>query len=333
MKPLKQRKPKKPPMSKPRIVFMGTPDFAVPCLEALVTAGYPVVMAVTQPDKPVGRKRVLTAPPVKAFAVAHDIPVLQPEKIKNNPEALDALKATEADLFVVVAYGKILPQNVLDIPRHGCINVHASLLPEYRGSAPIQWSIVKGESVTGVTTMVMDAGMDTGDMLLKAEVDIALNDTAVSLSEKLSQAGASLLLDTLPGYLSGEVQPTPQDHSQATSIPLLKKEDGEIHWQQSATQIYNQIRGFYPWPGTYTFFQDKTLKVIQARLAEHPDAHQGTPGQILAIGHDWIRIRCGEGALELLNVQLAGSKAMDAGSFARGQRLEIAQFLGTPILC
>lgn len=334
MRPLKQqRQLKNPPMSKPRIVFMGTPDFAVPCLEALVTAGYPVVLAVTQPDKPVGRKRVLTAPPVKAFALQHDIPVFQPEKIKKNPAVLEQLKAAQADLFVVVAYGKILPQSVLDIPTHGCINVHASLLPEYRGSAPIQWSIVKGESVTGVTTMVMDAGMDTGDMLRKTEVDISLHDTAVTLSEKLSQAGAQLLLDTLPGYLTGEIPPVPQDHEKATSIPLLKKEDGEINWLQSATQIYNQIRGFSPWPGTYTFFQNKTLKVLQARLVEHPDTHQGTPGQILSLGHDSVRVRCGEGALELLNVQLAGSKAMDAGSFARGQRLEVAQFLGTPVLC
>lgn len=320
-------------MSKPRIVFMGTPDFAVPCLEALIQAGYPVVMAVTQPDKPVGRKRVLTAPPVKQTAQAHGIPVYQPAKVKNNPEALSTLSEVNADLFVVVAYGKILPQSILDIPGHGCINVHASLLPEYRGSAPIQWSIVNGESVTGVTTMVMDAGMDTGDMLLKTEIEISHQDTAVTLSDKLSQAGAQLLLETLPGYLSGEVKPIPQDNAAATSIPMLKKEDGEIDWTQSATRIYNQIRGFYPWPGTFTSYQGKTLKVIEARLAEpeHPD--QGTPGQILETGHDYIRLRCGEGALDLLKVQLAGSKAMDAGSFARGQRLESAQFIGMPALC
>lgn len=320
-------------MSKPRIVFMGTPEFAVPCLEALITAGYPVVLAVSQPDKPVGRKRVLTAPPVKQSAIAHDIPVYQPHKLRNNPEALETLINAQADLFVVVAYGKILPQNILDIPTHGSINVHASLLPKYRGSAPIQWSIVKGESRTGVTTMLLDAGMDTGDMLLKKEIAIALNDTAVSLSDKLSEAGAQLLLDTLSGYLSGDIQPQAQNEAEATAIPLLKKEDGEMDWNQSATTLYNQVRGFDPWPGTFTYFQNKTLKVIQARLSEDEHPHQGKPGQILEVGHHFIRMRCGEGVLELLEVQLAGSKAMDAGSFARGQRLESAHFLSAQPVC
>lgn len=320
-------------MSKPRIVFMGTPEFAVPCLEALITAGYPVVLAVTQPDKPVGRKRILTAPPVKQMALTHNIPVYQPHKLKNNPEAIEALNNAQADLFIVVAYGKILPQNVLDIPVHGSINVHASLLPKYRGSAPIQWSIVKGESRTGVTTMLLDAGMDTGDMLLKKEVSITLDETAVTLSDKLSETGAQLLLETLPGYLSGEIQPEPQQETEATSIPLLKKEDGEINWTQSATTLYNQIRGFSPWPGTFTYFQNKTLKIIRARLGVDENSQQGNSGQILEIGQNFIRIRCGEGVLELLEVQLAGSKAMDAGSFARGQRLEIAHFLSAQPVC
>lgn len=320
-------------MSKPRIVFMGTPEFAVPCLEALIQAGYPVVMAVTQPDKPVGRKRVMTAPPIKQTAMAHDIPVYQPHKLRNNPEAVETLESAQADLFVVVAYGKILPQNILDIAARGCINVHASLLPKYRGSAPIQWSIVKGEHLTGVTTMVLDAGMDTGDMLLKKEVAIALNDTATSLSDKLSSAGAQLLLDTLPGYLSGNIQPQAQDEAKATAIPLLKKEDGEMDWHQSATELYNQVRGFAPWPGTFSYFQNKTLKVLQARLGVDETPHQGNPGQILAIGQDFIRMRCGEGVLDLLEVQLAGGKAMDAGSFARGHRLESAHFLNTQPVC
>jgi methionyl-tRNA formyltransferase len=312
---------------------MGTPEFAVPCLEALVQAGYAVVMAITQPDKPVGRKRVMTAPPVKQAAIAHDIPVYQPAKLRNNAEAAETLANTQADLFVVVAYGKILPQNVLDIPVHGCINVHASLLPKYRGSAPIQWSIVKGEKLTGVTTMVLDAGMDTGDMLLKKEIAIALDDTAVSLSDKLSSAGAKLLLETLPGYLSGDIQPQAQDESQATAIPLLKKEDGEMDWSQTATELYNQVRGFHPWPGTFTYFQGKTLKILRARLGVDELPHQGNPGQIVEIGRDFIRMRCGEGVLELLEVQLAGSKAMDAGSFARGQRLESAHFLSAQPVC
>ncbi len=321
-------------MSKPRVVFMGTPAFAVPCLKALIEADYDVVLAVMQPDKPVGRKRVMTAPPVKQLAEAHGIPVYQPARVKKNPEALETLKAVNADLFVVVAYGKILPQSILDLPRHGCINVHASLLPAYRGSAPIQWSIVKGEKETGITTMVMDAGMDTGDMLLKSTVPITHTDTAVTLSEKLSEAGAKLLLETLPGYLSGDVKPVPQDHEAATTIPMLKKEDGELDWQKPAEALYNQIRGFTPWPGTYTFFKDKTLKVKRARLyMEQPDEYRGVPGQILDVGKDFIRMRCGEGVLELLEVQLAGSKAMDAGSFARGQRLTPAEFMGAQPVC
>lgn len=307
---------------------MGTPEFAVPCLQALLDAGHEVAMVVTQPDKPVGRKKVLTAPPVKLLAESRGIPVFQPEKIRKQPEVLERLKAVAAELFVVVAYGKILPQEVLDLPTRGCINVHASLLPKYRGSAPIQWSIVEGESETGVTTMLMDAGMDTGDMLLKASLPISDNDTAASLSDKLSQLGAQLLMKTLPAYLEGSLQSTPQDHQAATVIPMLRKEDGELNWHQPARALHNRIRGLYPWPGCYTWFRGQTLKVLRAQVYQGEPGYAGLPGQILEVGRQSLLVRTGDGILELLEVQLAGSKAMDAGSFARGQRIESADFLG-----
>lgn len=315
-----------------RIVFMGTPDFAVPCLQALIDADYTVSLVITQPDKPVGRKHVLTAPPVKVLAQTHGLEVYQPEKVRNNPEALERLKAAEADLFVVVAYGKILPQAILDIPAKGCINVHASLLPKYRGSAPIQWSLIEGEQETGVTTMVMDAGMDTGDMLLSASLAIAPHDTAGSLSNKLSQLGAELLIKTLPAYLDGSLHAQQQDHAAATVIPMLKKEDGEIKWSQPAQTLLNRLRGLDTWPGSYTFFRGKSLKVLRAALYIGEPGYQGNPGQVLEINKGSFLVRTGDGIMELFEVQLAGSKAMDAGTFARGQRLDSAEFLGqTPL--
>lgn len=311
-----------------RIVFMGTPEFAVPCLQALIDAGYTIPLVVTQPDKPVGRKQVMTPPPVKQLAAAHGIAAYQPAKLRKNDEALERLAAAEADLFVVVAYGKILPQSVLDLPARGCINVHASLLPRLRGSAPIQWAIVKGETETGVTTMVMDAGMDTGDMLLKAAVPIADDETGVSLADKLSRLGARLLLETLPAYLDGSLQPTPQDHAQATTIPLLNKEHGLIDWHQPAGAIDRQIRGLKPWPETYTYFRGRSLKVRQARVYDGEPGYAGNPGQILEIGKTGLLVRTGDGILELQRVHPADGKEMDAAAFARGQRLETAEFLG-----
>ncbi|HEY9840406.1 MAG TPA: methionyl-tRNA formyltransferase [Candidatus Obscuribacterales bacterium] len=316
-----------------RIVFMGTPEFAVPCLKALIDAGYSIPLVVTQPDKPVGRKQVMTPPPVKQLAEAHGIAVYQPAKLRKNDEALARLAAAEADLFVVVAYGKILPQTVLDIPTKGCINVHASLLPKYRGSAPIQWCIVHGEQETGVTTMMMDAGMDTGDMLLKAAIPISPDDTGVTLAEKLSQLGAQLLLETLPAYLSGELKPTPQDHDQATTIPLLNKEHGEINWNQPAQAISNQIRGLKPWPESYTFCHSRSLKIKAARVFEGEPGYAGNPGQILEIRKQGLLVRTGDGILELLRVHPADGKEMDAAAFARGQRLESGEFLGQTPAC
>lgn len=312
----------------PKIVFMGTPEFAVPALQALIDEGYEIALVVTQPDKPVGRKRVLTAPPVKKLAEAYNLPVFQPAKMKKDESVHARLREAEADLFVVVAYGKILPQAVLDIPKRGCINVHASLLPKYRGSAPIQWAIVHGERESGVTTMLMDAGMDTGDMLLKASLPISPVDTGVTLSEKLSALGAQTLIKTLPAYLSGELQAQPQDHEAATVIPLLRKEHGEIKWTQSAFEIDCQIRGLQPWPGTYSYFQDRSLKIKAARVAPDDSGHAGRPGQIVDIVKESVFVRCGEGVLELLRVHPADSKEMSAGAFARGKRLEPGDFLG-----
>ncbi len=316
---------------KPTLVFMGTPEFAVPCLQSLLDAGYPVKLVVTQPDKPVGRKQVMTAPPVKILAEANGIEVYQPAKIRNTPEVFEKLKSVDAALFVVVAYGKILPQDVLDLPKHGCINVHASLLPKYRGSAPIQWCLVNGESETGVTTMVMDAGMDTGDMLLKRSLPIDADETGISLSEKLSKLGSELLMETLPGYLSGEILPKVQDSSQATNIPLLKKEHGQLNWDESAQALYHRIQGLKPWPETYTFFRGKPLKIKEAQV------YRGDPletdpviaGTVAKLLKQSILVQTGEGFLELIRVHPADSKEMAAGDFARGQRVEVGEVLGS----
>ncbi|MGE3728908.1 MAG: methionyl-tRNA formyltransferase [Candidatus Sericytochromatia bacterium] len=315
---------------KPALIFMGTPEFAVPCLQSLLDAGYPVKMVVTQPDKPVGRKQVLTAPPVKVLAQAHGIEVYQPSKLRNVPEVLEKLKAVGADLFVVVAYGKILPQEVLDLPSQGCINVHASLLPKYRGSAPIQWCLVNGESETGVTTMLMDAGMDTGDMLLKRTLSIAADETGISLTEKLSKLGSELLIETLPGYLKGDILPQIQDASQATQIPLLKKEHGLLHWQEPAQALYHRIQGLKPWPETYTFFRGKPLKIKEAQVyaGEWHDSETRLPGHVAKILKQSILVQTGVGLLELLRVHPADSKEMAAGDFARGQRVEVGELFG-----
>lgn len=308
---------------------MGTPEFAVPCLQALISADYPISLVVTQPDKPVGRKQTLTPPPIKQLALAHGLEVYQPPRIRNQPEVAARLRAAEADLFVVVAYGKILPQEVLDIPRRGCINVHASLLPKYRGSAPVQWSIALGETETGVTTMLMDAGMDTGDMLLQRHLAITQEDTGLTLAEKLSHLGAEVLLDTLPAYLSGELLPQPQNHAEATTIPLLKKEDGLLDWTQSAQAVFNRIRGLKPWPETYTFFRGYPLKIKEARLLAATAESTAAPGEILAVQKQSLWVATGSGVLEILRVHPANGREMSAGDFARGQRVAVGEILSS----
>ena len=299
--------------------------FAVPCLEALIRERFDMQLVVSQPDRPKGRGLELAPTPVKQVALAHGIPVAQPERIKNNPEFRAQLEQIRPDAIIVVAYGRIIPQWMIDLPPLGNINVHASLLPKYRGAAPIQWAIACGETVTGVTTMRIDAGLDTGPMLLKAEMPIAADDTAVTLSPRLSQLGALLLIETLRSFNSGELVPTPQDDSQATLAPLLKKEDGRIDFSRSAQEISNRLRGFQPWPGAFSTFRGKQLTVHSARPGKGP---QLTTGELL-VNEDSLYVGAGQGtALELLEVQLEGKKRMSARDFTNGNRLIAGERLG-----
>jgi methionyl-tRNA formyltransferase len=307
------------PVQPMRVVFLGTPKFAVPTLEALVAAGHDVVCVVTQPDRPSGRGQQLTASPVKETALRHALPVYQPERIRR-PEAVAALAALAPDVMVVVGYGQIIPQSVIDIPPHGIVNVHASLLPKYRGAGPVQWAIANGETRTGVTTMRIDAGLDTGDMLLKAETEIGPDETAVELGARLAAMGAALLVETLGNIAS--IAPQKQDSAQATYAPLLKKEDGLIDWRQPAQAIHNRVRAFQPWPGAYTRFRGQQLHIWKSRAAaEEPSV----PGRLLL--HP-LRVVCGEGALELIEVQLEGRKRIAAEAFANGQRITVSDILG-----
>ena len=308
-----------------RLVFCGTPQFAVPCLEAVVRERFDVRLVVSQPDRPKGRGLELVATPVKQVALAQEIPVTQPDKIKNNEEFKAQLEAIRPEAIIVVAYGRIIPRWMIDLPPLGNINVHASLLPKYRGAAPIQWAIACGETVTGVTTMRIDAGLDTGDMLLKAEAPIAADDTAVTLSPRLSQLGASLLVETLRAFESGEAQPTPQDDSQATVAPILKKEDGRIDFSRSASEIYNRLRGFQPWPGAFTTFRGKQLTVHAARPGMGPNLAAGE----LAVSGESLFVGCGmHTVLELLEVQLEGKKRMRVADFVNGYRPQPGEKLG-----
>ena len=308
-----------------RLVFCGTPQFAVPCLEAVVRERFDVRLVVSQPDRPKGRGLELVATPVKQVALAQGIPVTQPDKIKNNEEFKAQLEAIRPEAIIVVAYGRIIPRWMIDLPPLGNINVHASLLPKYRGAAPIQWAIARGETVTGVTTMRIDAGLDTGDMLLKAEAPIAADDTAVTLSPRLSQLGASLLVETLRAFESGEAQPTPQDDSQATVAPILKKEDGRIDFSRSASEIYNRLRGFQPWPGAFTTFRRKQLTVHAARPGMGPNLAAGE----LAVSGESLFVGCGmHTVLELLEVQLEGKKRMRVADFVNGYRPQPGEKLG-----
>ncbi len=308
-----------------RLVFCGTPQFAVPCLDALIRERFEVQLVVSQPDRPKGRGLELVPTPVKQVALAHGIPVIQPEKIKNNAEFRAQLEASGPDAIIVVAYGRIIPQWMIDLPPLGNINVHASLLPKYRGAAPIQWAIACGETVTGVTTMRIDTGLDTGDMLLKAELPIAADDTAVTLSPRLSQLGAALLVETLRALKSGSLRPAPQDNSQATLAPLLSKEDGRIDFARSAVEIHNRLRGFQPWPGAFTAFRGKQITVHSARPGLVPVI---SPGE-LVVSDDSVFAGCGHNtALELLEVQLEGKKRMSARDFANGYRPKTGEHLG-----
>jgi methionyl-tRNA formyltransferase len=306
-----------------RLIFLGTPAFAVPTLEKILEAGHTVLMVVTQPDRPKGRGQTLSASAVKEAALRHGLPVFQPERIRR-PEAVAQLAQLPADAMVVVGYGQIIPQAVIDQPRCGIINVHGSLLPKYRGAAPIQWSIVNGEAVTGVTTMRIDAGLDTGDMLLRAETAIGPDESAIDLGSRLAVMGADLLVETLAGIET--IRPEKQDAAQATYAPILKKEDGAIDWRLPAQAVHNRVRGLLPWPGAYTKFRGQTAHIwkTSGRFPSYP----GEPGRIVHAAKS-LRVVCGDGcALEVLDLQLEGKKRMSGEAFANGQRLQENEKLG-----
>lgn len=303
---------------------MGTPEFAVPSLKALTESEDEVIAVVCQPDKPVGRKRELHKPLTKQFAESRNISVLQPAKIRNNEKFLNELKQLAPDLICVAAYGKILPKEVLDLPVHGCINVHSSLLPKYRGAAPINWAIINGESRTGVTTMLMDEGMDTGDILLIEETNITADDTSETLTKRLSEIGAELLIKTIDELKQEGLNPIKQSDSEATLAPILKKEHGEIDWSKSATEIRNQIRGLLPWPVAYTNLNGKMLKIFSADVSEK----SGDPGVVLEASKSILRIACGSGSLDLKELQLEGNKKMEIRSFLAGRKIESGMRLG-----
>jgi methionyl-tRNA formyltransferase len=305
-----------------RTVFMGTPAFAVPTLDVLLQAGLNLVGVYTQPDRPKGRGQTLAAPPVKEMALRHGIPVFQPQKLRA-PEVVEELRALAPDLIVVVAFGQILPKSVLEIPRYGCINVHASLLPKYRGAAPINQAIIDGETETGITTMLMDVGLDTGPMLLKRALPIGPDETAGELHDRLCLLGGETMAATLQLLLRGELRSEVQDESQTCYAAMLKKEDGRINWSQSAQQIHDRIRGLSPWPGTYTFLHGEPLKLFLTRV----EAGAGEPGTILAPATDAVRIACGSGVLAVRELQLPGKKRLAAADFLRGCPLPIGSRL------
>lgn len=315
-------------------VFCGTPRFAVPTLERLVEAGHSVPLVVTQPNRPRGRGMEVTVSPVKDAANRFSIPVLQPAAIKNNSEFRDQLSAIHPDAIIVVGYGRIIPQWMIDLPRLGNLNLHASLLPKYRGAAPIQWAIACGETVTGVTTMRIDAGLDTGDTLLQRELAISRDDTAETLSPKLASIGAELMVETLRGLESGQVRATPQDHSRATLAPILKKEDGRIDFARSAEDLFNRLRGFQPWPGAFSTSKGKTLQVHRALPLPSQHALKSSAG-VLTIEGTRLLVGCGKNkneaadtTLELIEVQLEGKRRMSAQEFINGYRLKSGDYLG-----
>lgn len=305
-----------------RIVFMGTPDFAVPSLQALIDAGHDVCAVYTQPDKPQGRKQILTAPPVKTLALEHDIPVFQPNTLKNEDEQA-RLRELAPEVIIVVAYGKLLPKAVLDIPPHGCINVHGSLLPRWRGAAPIQWAVIAGDEMAGVTTMQMAEGLDTGDMLLTYETKVGEKETAGELFDRLAQSGAELLIQTLVKL--DEITPRPQDDAQSCYAHMLDKQMAVIDWSKSAHEIDCLIRGLNPWPIALTTLSGERLKVFAAEKA----AGNGEPGTVLeADPKKGLTVACGEGALKLTEIQLVGGKRMKATDFLRGHAIEVGTKLG-----
>ena len=308
-----------------KLIFMGTPEFAVPSLARLIGDGHEIAAVFTQPDKPAGRGKNLLAPPVKVFAAERGIPVHQPAKIKTNEEVRATFESIAPDACIVAAYGKILPEWMLAIPRFGSINVHASLLPKYRGAAPINWAIARGEPETGVTIMQMNAGMDTGEIFATRTIEIGGEETAPELTARLSELGAALLSETLPLIERGEIKPTPQNEQEATYAPILKREDGLIDWRMSAQEISNRVRAFQPWPGSYTFFRSGRLTIWRAREGEvNQSDHKAEPATVIAIDKSGIVVACaGLTTLRIEELQVEGKRKLSAREFVNGMRLSI----------
>ncbi|WP_304508994.1 methionyl-tRNA formyltransferase [Anaerotignum sp.] len=301
-----------------RVIFMGTPDFAVYSLKALLTQ-HEVIAVVSQPDKPKGRGKKLVPTPVKEYALEQGLQVYQPEKARD-PEFVTLLEELAPDVIAVTAFGQILPESILNIPKYGCINVHGSLLPQYRGAAPMQWSIINGEKVTGITTMFMAKGMDTGDMLLTTEVEITPEDNFSSVHDKMAEAGANLLLDTLSALQAGTVKRVPQDHEAATYAPMITKETGHIDWTKSAQEIIDLMRGLDPTPGAYTVYEEEPLKIFKGMQAEG-DYLQGKTGEVIDITKKGFVVKCGDGALIITELQVRGKKRMAADAYLRGHAM------------
>lgn len=308
-----------------KVVFMGTPEFAVPTLDALI-AHHEVLAVFTQPDRPKGRGKKLTAPPVKEVALKHEIPVYQPEKIRA-AEWVECLESYKPDAIVVVAYGQLLTQAILDIPKWGCVNVHGSLLPKYRGAAPIQWAVANGEEVTGITTMLMDKGLDTGDMLLKDEVPIEKDTSSGDLYNVLSKRGAALLIETLKGLEKGLIVPIKQNDEEASYASLLNKRVSQIDWSMRAKDIANRIRGFNPWPLAHTTYDGETLKIFSAEVLES-HAFEGEVGEIVSVTSDEVYVLTGEGILKIKEIQMGSQKRMPVAAYLLGRSIACGLVLG-----
>lgn len=304
------------------IVFMGTPEFSVPCLEKLISDGHNIKGVFTQPDKPKGRGHKIQFPPVKECALKEGIPVFQPTKMRDG-EVLSIIEELKPELIIVIAFGKILPKEILDFPKYGCVNIHASLLPKYRGAAPIQWAVINGEKVSGVTSMQMDVGLDTGDMLLSAEVEIGENDTAGDLHDKLSLLGAQVMSQTIDLISAGKLNPVKQDDSKSNYAPMLTKELCPIDWNETAVKIHNRVRGLSPWPVAISNLEGKTMKVHKTAIA---DGFSGRPGEVVCVDKKLV-VACSDSAVEIVTLQLEGKKSMSAVDFMRGNPIELGTFL------
>lgn len=309
-----------------KIIFMGTPEFAVPSLEMLITEGYEIIAVVTQPDKPKGRGNKLTAPPVKEFALKHGINVLQPSKIKT-PEFIEQIRALSPDLLVTAAYGKILSKDLLEVPALGCINVHGSLLPAYRGAAPIHWAVINGERITGITTMFTDVGLDTGDILLKKELDIDSDITEGELHDKMAILGAGVLKDTLAELKKGSLVRKGQDDALSSYAPIISKELGLIDWSKTAQQIHNLVRGTNPWPGSYTFLNGNRMRIWKTNLASYKETDLAN-GEIAQVSLDGILIKCSDGYILVKEIQFDSSKRMSVSDYVKGHQIDVGEKLG-----